>query len=378
MHQWDYLIPLGPDFVRICDAMWKHWEDPSNSDNSTLEDLWTYTQPLLYSQGPDKTLHEYLTQRKQILFDAMKDIAESYLLRPPTVKKEAILPVLSLTGSVKNIRLSTVHSTTEKATYKPTKFITSGSASNVWDAETSLQMGNKDIVLKQIFETQKDSAINEFGIAQKLLKDSGENEQYIVQYLDIIEETPTQVWLALEKIPHTKYGIDLTGYILHGFFKEPDPSYRHHARAIARDLLLGLQHIANRRVILRDLKADNVLIFYNPAEQKYSAKWSDFGLSLDLDSVRHPIVGTEDKILKQDLIGFWYDTQKLVPRPAWKRRRPPEECYKVWEENLACYDIYMLGVIFCSMASGVDWAHMEKIYFGNGRIYFWSRICWND
>jgi len=113
-------------------------------------------------------------------------------------------------------------------------------------------------------------------------------------------------------------------------------------------------------VILRDLKADNVLIFYNSAEQKYSAKWSDFGLSLDLDSVRHPIVGTEDKILKEDLIGFWYDTQKLVPRPAWKRRRPPEDCYKVWEENLACYDIYMLGVIFCSMASSVDWAHMEK------------------
>jgi len=80
---------------------------------------------------------------------------------------------------------------------------------------------------------------------------------------------------------------------------------------------------------------------------------------VDLDAIRRPLVETEDDF-KKGLIGFWYDTQKLVPRPAWKRRRPPEDCYKVWETNLACYDIYMLGVLFCSMASGIDWAHLER------------------
>jgi len=233
---------------------------------------------------------------------------------------------------------------------------------------------SNQVVLKQINPTQKDSATIEFSIAQKLLKDSGANKQYIMLYLDLIEETPDQIWLVIEKVNRTKYGIDLTEYITHKFFQEPDTIFRYHARTITRDLILGLHHIADRRIILRDLKADNVLIDYNETNRTFSPKWTDFGLAVDLDAIRRPGAEMEGENLKRGLIGFWYDTQKLVPRPAWKRRRPPEDCYKVWETNLACYDIYMLGVLLCSMACGIDWAHLEKKnilvaaenIFGNG------------
>jgi len=81
---------------------------------------------------------------------------------------------------------------------------------------------------------------------------------------------------------------------------------------------------------------------------------------VDLDNIRRPVEGTSPEKVKVGLIGFWYDTQKLVPRPKWIRRRPYENCFKICHKNMASYDIYMLGVVFCSAATGIDWAHIEN------------------
>jgi len=246
-------------------------------------------------------------------------------------------------------------------TYTPKLYLASGNASKVWLGIMPLENGtDREVVLKQINETQKDSAIIEYNIAQKLLFESGDFSKTLMQYMDLIYESPSKIWLVLEKIRGTEYGLDLTQYLSNGFFQAPGEAFRSHARHVACDLILGLRHIAYSRVILRDLKADNVLINYDPWTDTYQAKWTDFGLAVDLDAIRRPLEGSSPEQVKVGLIGFWYDTQKLVPRPKWVRRRPPENCFKICDKNLASYDIYMLGVVFRSAATGIDWAHIEK------------------
>lgn len=51
----------------------------------------------------------------------------------------------------------------------------------------------------------------------------------------------------------------------------------------------------------------------------------------------------------------------MVPKPAWKGRRPPEKCYQDPENvPVSAYDMYMFGIIVFSMAIGVDVPHIDK------------------
>ena len=103
-------------------------------------------------------------------------------------------------------------------------------------------------------------------------------------------------------------------------------------------------------------------------EELFDARWSDFGLAVVLDRDMglggswRPLTEVTWMGLKEQVVKWWYCTQKLVPRPKWAHRRPPENCFlSPKRADLSAYDTYMLGIIFVSMATGVDWPHIEKV-----------------
>lgn len=55
------------------------------------------------------------------------------------------------------------------------------------------------------------------------------------------------------------------------------------------------------------------------------------------------------------------NTTQAVPKPKWLNRAPPERAFQGLSEGCAgAYDTYMLGVVFCSMAFGIDFPHLDR------------------
>lgn len=310
-------------------------------------------------------------------------------------------------------------------TYHPTKFLAKGSAGEVFAAQ---RVGSKmmrvvgkamtvneskrkflgavrkqldqQLVLKKVMPTQRSSALNEYRIGCVLLDSdedkggddgaeeeeggTGKGSDYCITYLDKAEQNG-HLWLLLRRVTPSAFGVDLSEYIAAGFFA--NEAHQSHSRAIAMQLTQGLEHIANRNVIMRDVKSDNVLIESEnlmDGTVAYSAKWSDYGLAVHLGDERCDGLGLRSpdalqqgrssgsvgssgvdvdpaEVHLEALIGFWYDTQKLVPKPKWAGRRPPERCFQDPETvHASSYDIYMLGIIFLCMVSGVDIPHVNK------------------
>ena len=81
----------------------------------------------------------------------------------------------------------------------------------------------------------------------------------------------------------------------------------------------------------------------------------DLGDATSLCNVRAPRGPfNDDARARADTLGFWYDACKLVPRPKWAARRPPEAAY-----HSSAYDVYMMGIVLVSVALGVDLAHID-------------------
>uniref|UniRef100_A0A0G4IAF5 Protein kinase domain-containing protein n=1 Tax=Chromera velia CCMP2878 TaxID=1169474 RepID=A0A0G4IAF5_9ALVE len=254
------------------------------------------------------------------------------------------------------------------------------------------QLG-RQLVLKRVKETQKDSAENEYRIASEV-GDQEEGKRFCVGYLDRILETPTRLWLVLRRVNPSEHGVDLTDFINSKFFQQigaSGPRGQRHACGIVCQLLLGLHWVSSppRLVSMRDVKPDNVLVEYDDFQDAFEAKWTDFGLAIKFDALRTPSTDQTGDALRSALVAFWYDTQKQVPKPKWVNRTPPERTYRqpasaeggapspkkgdaagdggagegACENKMAApssYDMYMLGVICCSIATGIDWPHIDK------------------
>lgn len=244
--------------------------------------------------------------------------------------------------------------------YRPVEFLARGSAGMVFAAEKD---GVKGFVLKRVHPTQYDSAVNEFRIAGRL-----QGSKRCLRILDCAYTGEKEIWLVLPLIQRTeKYGVDLREYIESGFFQiEENQS---HAREIVGQLLEGLRDVSSSGIVMRDVKPDNVLIKQSvDAENNvtYEAFWTDFGLAVDIgpkfDLANIRRVSDKSKNVETDLVGWWYDCCKLVPRPKWKARRPMERGFG----NPAVlggphtFDAYMLGIIFVCMAMGIDIPHIDK------------------
>jgi hypothetical protein len=68
-----------------------------------------------------------------------------------------------------------------------------------------------------------------------------------------------------------------------------------------------------------------------------------------------------------------------VPKPKWENRCPPEKCYL--GDSAFAFDIYMMGIIICCIATGIDFPHLgTKVTLSlpstwNPPPYF-SFCCW--
>jgi len=385
-HGWEDLFQQGPCFMSLTKAMLRGQ---------------SLAEAIRSDQRLNSAVRAILLERRRALEDAMREIAESYLKRKlskqpsrgKTVSKA--VPEVVLKGE-KTGKL-----------YKPVKFIARGSAGAVYTAvrfnpsrdrrlegfvssvtqepcqaskplqklrnvfQKQLQ---RQLALKQVEPTQKSSAENENRIASILAQD--DMDCTCVTYLDRMDESPERMWLLLRRINPSPYGIDLAEYIECQFFEHDDPVYHELGQTIVLQLLRGLDYIANCGICMRDVKPDNVLIDYDQdVEGKIAmnARWSDFGLSVDLGKMldgsgirsvtrlANENLNPSDDEVREALIGFWYDTQKIVPKPKWKGRRPPEQCYQnPMKVHLSSYDLYMVGIIIVSMALGIDVPHIDK------------------
>lgn len=330
-HDWPELCSLGPCFLSLAQALLQG--DGLGEALRKQEEL-------------SETVVTQLMRHQDALFAAMRRIAESYLLRRRTK------------GSSKGPKPAVPEDTLvgEKGKgYKPIKFIARGSGGCVFSAvrvEVSSKLsklvgvqpgGEKDeagpqvstrslfklknavrtqldrqLVLKQIDPAQKSSAENEYRVAQKLR--AVDTDDRCITYLDRAVAEDGNLWLLLRRIRPSSYGIDLAQYIESKFFQLHKSAHQQFSRGIVVSLLEGLVVVAEAGVVMRDVKPDNVLIEEEERKTKdgfethYVARWSDFGLSVDmsLEGVRSPSRLTDPNNkdeLVESLVGFWYDTQ---------------------------------------------------------------------
>ena len=270
--------------------------------------------------------------------------------------------------------------------------------------------GEEEYVLKRVYPTQLDSALNEYNIAKRLDENGRAHKHHCMVYRDLVQESDELVWLVLRRVRASEHGVDLKDFIEGGYFQLPGKQST--ARSVLLQLAEGMAHVAQHQVLMRDVKPDNVLVEVlrdsddgrearagssslssvgdGAMEEQLFVYWSDFGLAVDLRSIRKPAVpapgagagagvgvgalgaatgrlaphtqASRDKKLESELVGFWYDTQKLVPKPKWPHRRPPENAYCAapGRVHAGSYDVYMLGIIFACIGCGVDIPHIDK------------------
>jgi serine/threonine protein kinase len=96
-----------------------------------------------------------------------------------------------------------------------------------------------------------------------------------------------------------------------------------HASAMVLHMLQGLRHIGKKQVLVRNVKPDNVLVEHvvglgSSKRERFIPRFSDFGLSVDVSAgghnLRKPVDGAKGTELVGQLVGWWYDTQKVSPR----------------------------------------------------------------
>lgn len=296
-----------------------------------------------------------LQNNAAVLLPCLRNVAETYLARgsraaPRGDPNASEVPAVELRG--------------ESGTYIPKRYLARGSASVVYSAARTDQV-DEAFVLKRVYPTQYESALAEYKIANRL---SGCSQ--CLSYLDCIfpAENEKEIWLVLPLVPKSEeYGVDLRDFIDRGFFQKT--GHESYARSVVMQLLQGLKQVSTRGIIMRDVKPDNVLISFKPDNKEILAYWTDFGLAVDMGSAmdgsglrRVSVERADSTELEDDLVGWWYDTCKLVPRPKWKARGPPERAFQNPEGGrfIHTYDTYMVAIIFVSMAVGIDIPHIDQ------------------
>ena len=271
----------------------------------------------------------------------------------------------------------------DKGAVFPTRVLAVGSAGVVYAARDAKAVPGsvETLVAKRVYPTQRESALNEAAIAAVV--SSPYTLPVRVMYADdTTSDTGSSsreenVWLVLPRVFPTKnHGVDLREFITSGFFQQRE--HAAHARTIVVQLLRGLEHIARAGVVMRDVKPDNVLVRRvlkaTPesgfaAVDTYEAVWTDFGLAVhvggeDGSSLRslEKAAQRNNAISAHDVLSWWYDAIKLVPRPKWRFRRPPERAFRMpphAASSLGAFDLYMAGIIIASIVVGEDLPHLD-------------------
>ncbi|KAH9253685.1 hypothetical protein BASA81_008303 [Batrachochytrium salamandrivorans] len=269
--------------------------------------------------------------------DGLRTIAESFLQR--STSKQRGLPTHSTTATT----AATAHKGEDPLLgqklkgYTVHRFLAKGSGGLIYTA-TTLNDG-ESFVAKLLFE----SGAHEYEIAQQL-----KGLSRCIQYLDCITSEQGQTWFILPLVqPNVQGFSDLRQYIAaaNDADNRDGLGSQQFAQRIALQLLEGLEQVSSRGIVLRDVKPDNVLV-----DRTGNVFWADFGLAVDLHHLHSP---------EKDLVAYWYDVCKLIPRPKWQARRPPERAFQ-FSAPPSAFDSYMLGIIFVCMACGIDFPHLDQ------------------
>lgn len=265
--------------------------------------------------------------------DGLRTIAESFLQR--STSKQRGLPTHAGAAATTAKEQDPLIGQRLKG-YTVHRFLAKGSGGLIYTATTV--DGGESFVAKLLFE----SGAHEYDIAQRLAGSSR-----CIQYLDCITSEQGQTWFILPLVRPNQQGFsDLRQYIAaadeHGNDGLGNVAF---SQRIALQLLEGLEQVSSRGVVLRDVKPDNVLV-----DGSGNVFWADFGLAVDLHHLHSP---------EEDLVAYWYDVCKLIPRPKWQARRPPERAFQ-FSAPPSAFDSYMLGIILVCMACGIDFPHLEQ------------------
>eukprot|EP01104_Vermistella_antarctica_P002652 TRINITY_DN12868_c0_g1_i1.p1 TRINITY_DN12868_c0_g1~~TRINITY_DN12868_c0_g1_i1.p1 ORF type:complete len:605 (-),score=90.84 TRINITY_DN12868_c0_g1_i1:125-1939(-) len=137
------------------------------------------------------------------------------------------------------------------------------------------------------------------------------------------------------------------------------PSHPEHARSILYRLLKGLEYLSRRRVVLRDVKLDNILLEGgdDPSSFYSKAKWSDFGDAVPLDYIRDPHTKPT---------GFWWDTFKSVMRlNEYLRPIPGRYTISPYECPVWAFDMWGMGIATMSVVLGENVLDMRNFHLSH-------------
>jgi serine/threonine protein kinase len=374
-HQWQELILRGPCLVSMAQQIIMNQNIKTRQQ--AIEILSHYhTQQTNTSTNTNSNTNTNTNllsidiNDMEPILDGMRLAAESYLARGDRQKPSWAKDDSS--NNKNNVPLPP--NVILMGKFRPVSFLARGSASMVYavkNIETSTLSSPASAtatwVLKRCYPTQMESARNEAHIASKL------RSKHVLD-VTLLNDDGGNAWLLLPRIMPCEFGVDLREFLDKGFFQQTENIK--HGQQIVCQLLEGLDFISEKGIVMRDVKPDNVLIRRNENgnhDTYYDALWTDFGLAVDVNNIRSPYelkqssttTTTNNTNFKGyfddvDVLNWWYDVVKLVPRPKWKFRKPPERTFRdPTRVGIFSYDTYMTGIIFASMSVGEDLPHLD-------------------
>jgi len=123
-----------------------------------------------------------------------------------------------------------------------------------------------------------------------------------------------------------KADTSLRDYLYENRDKVEEEEYKRNVKRFMVQILLGLEHLHKMKIIHRDMKPENVLIYKE--DEDYHAMVTDLGMA-------EPYCSCDNSNV--DIFGSWY--------------RPPEICYGINKYDYAC-DIWNTGLMFAEMVNG--------------------------
>lgn len=266
------------------------------------------------------------------------------------------LNIVNWKKGIKKINANKIYVHGDTGTYQIIKPVVEG-FNNIFMAENVYE--KKELVCAKIQDFDYNSnkynmAIHEGIIHQLLCQEEHKNvigSEFITQFYEYIIDRGNKKHIII--MEYSKLGnlIDVLN-------KKSNLLTPYSMKYICRDIALGLRFMHSLGIGHRDIKLDNILLFYSKKLQRYTAKIADFGFS-----------------------HFFSPIQKYIEPIGTMDYSPPEVIQKIPHKTIP-QDIYSLGVVYYILVNryfpfsnglGSNWTNKEftlaRINICNGMMY---------